>query len=272
MVTLACIVASSATLYLLVATAKATLLEAVHLMGWWPVKPLNFVESCGLALLLYTGPLFEIFFIERDMRGFGGWQQTVATLSSWQGYRNYVAGPFTEEVIFRSVLIPLHLMAKIPASKIVFLTPLYFGLAHVHHLYDFKLDHPDTPWLPAIMRSVFQCVYTTLFGWFASFIYLRTGSVYPSILIHSFCNWVGLPRIWGRPERKNEFGPAPVMLRGKDDGVSWSRRASPEMGNIWVVAYYALLVLGLYGFCVCLWPLTDSTAALITFGAAKTKS
>jgi prenyl protein peptidase len=269
MVTIACIVAASATLYLIVVTGKASPLEAIHLMGWWPIKPLDYVKSCCLVLVLYTGPLFEIFLIERDFRGFSGWQEAVATLTSWQGYRNYVAGPVTEEVIFRSVLIPLHLLAKISPSKIVFLTPLYFGLAHVHHLYDYKLDHPHTPLVPAIMRSLFQCLYTTLFGWLASFIYLRTGSMYPSILIHSFCNWVGLPRLWGRPTRRENFAPAPVMLRGKDDRESLRRARSPELGNAMVVAYYVLLVLGVYGFAVGLWPLTESTqAALTTFGAA----
>lgn len=267
--TVACIIASGATLYLLVTTAKLQPGEAVRLLGWWPIEPFNFLKSCALALLLYTGPVFEIIFIEHDMRGFGGWQQTVATLTSWMGYRNYIAGPVTEELIFRSVLIPLHLMAKVSAARIVFLTPLYFGIAHVHHLYEFKLTHPHTPWLPAIVRSAFQFGYTTLFGWFASFLYLRTGSIYACILIHTFCNWVGLPRFWGRPRSRDSSAPAPVVLRGKDDGEISSRPTSPEVGDAWVVAYYVLLVLGAYGFYAALWPLTESTQALITFHSAK---
>ena len=269
--TIACIVASAATLYLLIVTAKLQPLDAVRMLGWWPIEPLGILKSCSLATLLFTGPLFEIIFIECDLRGFGGWQQTVATLTSWMGYRNYIAGPVTEEVIFRSVLIPLHLMAKVSTSNMIFVTPLYFGIAHVHHLYEFKLTHPHTPWPPAIFRSIFQFGYTTLFGWFASFLYLRTGSIYACILIHTFCNWAGLPRFWGRPRRRDEFVPAPVVPRGKDDGETSSHSRSPRVGNAWAVAYYVLLVLGASGFCIGLWPLTDSTQALTSFHSAKTK-
>jgi prenyl protein peptidase len=269
-VTIACIAASAATLYLLVGIAKAKPLEAMHLLGWWPVKPLEFLKSFALVLLLYTGPLFEVVFIEKDLRGFRGWEQTVTTLSSWSGYRNYVAGPLTEEVIFRSVIIPLHLIAGISSSKIVFLTPLYFGIAHVHHLYEFKLTHPHTPWLPAILRSTIQFGYTTVFGWFASFLYLRTGSIYAGVLIHSFCNWGGLPRFWGRPHRRAEFTKTPVVPRRKYDGEMPHLKMEPhEVGNAWVVAYYVLLVVGAYAFYRGLWPLTESTQALTTFGSAK---
>lgn len=270
--TIACIVASAATFYLLVVKAKAKPLEAVHLLGWWPIKPLDFLKSCALVLLLYTGPLFEVIFIEQDLRGFRGWEQTVATLSSWAGYRTFVAGPVTEEVIFRSVIIPLHLLAGISPSKIVFLTPLYFGIAHVHHLYEFKLTHSHTPWLPAILRSALQFGYTTLFGWFASFLFLRTGSIYACIIIHSFCNWGGLPRFWGRPQRRQEFGPTPLVPKRKDEGeVPRLRGQSSEVGNAWVAAYYVLLLIGAYGFYASFWLFTESTQALATFNTAKRK-
>ena len=253
-------------------TAKAKPLEAIHLLGWWPIKPLEFLKACSLVILLYTGPLFEVIFIEKDLRGFRGWDQTVATLSSWSGYRNYIAGPVTEEVIFRSVIIPLHLIAGISASRIIFLTPLYFGIAHIHHLYEFKLTHPHTAWLPSILRSTVQFGYTTLFGWFASFLYLRTGSIYPVILIHSFCNWGGLPRFWGRPHRREEFASTPVVLRRKDDGEMPRVKDQPhEVGNAWVVAYYILLLIGAYAFYAGFWPLTESTQALATFPSAKKK-
>ncbi|KAG5336705.1 hypothetical protein C0989_012059 [Termitomyces sp. Mn162] len=37
--------------------------------------------------------------------------------------------------------------------------------------------------------------YTTLFGFHCSYMFLRTGSVYPSITAHIFCNIMGLPEI-----------------------------------------------------------------------------
>src|SRR5271156_3709561 len=107
-------------------------------------------------------------------------------------------GPLTEEILFRSASVPLLLLARMSSTKIIFLTPVIFGLAHVHHFYEFRITHPHTPIIAAILRSVFQLAYTTLFGAYATFLYLRTGSLLTVVLVHAFCNWMGLPRFWGR--------------------------------------------------------------------------
>ncbi|KAI1619506.1 prenyl protein peptidase [Exophiala viscosa] len=265
-VTLACVVASSATLYLLVVTAKLTALDAAHLLGWWPVRMVDVFKSCALTLLLFLGPVWEKLFIEGHWDDLRRGRKLVESLKSWQGYRNYVAGPITEEVIFRSILVPLHLLAKVSPTKVVFLTPLYFGIAHVHHFYEFTLTHPHTPLLPALLRSVFQFGYTTLFGWFAAFIYLRTSSLYACVIIHAFCNWVGLPRFWGRVQRREEYPLPPVATRGKDDTDAIQVHGFAGRLDVkWTVIYYALLLTGAYGFYAGLWPLTNSSKALADF-------
>lgn len=269
-VTLASVVASTATLYLLIRTAKLTPTQSLHFLGYWPLSITDLAKSCALTLLLYLGPLFEKIFIEGDMTDFRRGRKVVESLSSWQGYRNYVAGPITEEVIFRSVLVPLHLLAKISPTKIVFLTPLYFGIAHVHHFYEFTLTHPHTPLIPALLRSLFQFGYTTLFGWFADFIYLRTGSIYACIIIHSFCNWVGLPRFWGRVKRREQYPLSPVAIRGKDDTDAIHARGGGDTPGLkWTIAYYILLVTGAYLFYTGLWPLTASDAGLAQFSNSE---
>ncbi|EXJ69740.1 prenyl protein peptidase [Cladophialophora psammophila CBS 110553] len=274
-VTLACIIASAATLYVLTRTAKLSLSEALHMLGCWPVRPLDLFKSLTLTFLLYIGPLFEKIFIERDLDDLlhRGIAATSETLSSWQGYRNFVAGPVTEEIIFRSVLVPIHLLAKVAPSKVVFLTPLYFGIAHIHHFYEFHLTHPHVSILPVLLRSLFQFTYTTLFGWFAAFIYLRTGSVYACIIIHSFCNWAGLPRFWGRVRRREEYPISPLAIRGKDDTDAVQAQGKGEkLGLRWTVAYYLLLVAGAFAFYRGLWPLTTSEAALSEFARNKRKT
>lgn len=149
-------------------------------------------------------------------------------------------------------------------ARIVFLTPLYFGIAHVHHFYEFRLTHPDTPVVAALFRSIFQFGYTTLFGWFAAFVYLRTGSLPAVILIHSFCNWCGLPRFWGRVEADMPIGPP--QMRAKDDAdVSTVHVADGQLGVSWTAAYYVILVAGAVGFYYMLWPLTESSSALAQF-------
>lgn len=39
----------------------------------------------------------------------------------------------------------------------------------------------------------FQAGYTTVFGWYASFLLLRTGHVIAPIGAHAFCNFMGFP-------------------------------------------------------------------------------
>ncbi|RMD40279.1 hypothetical protein DV735_g4856, partial [Chaetothyriales sp. CBS 134920] len=169
-VTLSCVLSTISTFALLVLAVNVKASEAVHLLGYWPISPLDILRACFLTILLFLGPLFELLVVDGAVGPESG-RQVVESLSSWQGYRNFIAGPITEEAVFRSVLVPIHLLAKIPPSRVVLLTPLYFAVAHVHHFYEFTLTHPHTPFSGALLRSAFQFGYTTVFGWLATFIY-----------------------------------------------------------------------------------------------------
>ena len=119
--------------------------------------------------------------------------------------------------------------------------------------------------MPALLRSLIQFGYTTVFGWFATFVFLRTGSVWAVILAHSFCNWAGLPRVWGKVERSAIIGPVGKegRQRGKEDEDP-VQVANGELGILWTVAYYVLLFAGAGAFYKELWPLTESNRALAT--------
>jgi len=178
----------------------------------------------------------------------------------------------TEELIWRALLIPLHLLALPPKAagqqsytSLIFITPLYFGLAHLHHLYEFKLTHPRVPIVVALLRSIFQFGYTSVFGFFASFVFLRTGNVWACCLAHSFCNCMGLPRLWGRlqgPEPDSEPMGPPVDSPIGAEGVPHPA-VRGALSIWWTVAYYVLLVIGAMGFYMTLWPLTESEFALV---------
>ena len=74
----------------------------------------------------------------------------------------------------------------------MFLTPLWFGAAHLHRLYEGYLDCGRvTPGMVA--AGVVQFGYTTVFGWWASWVLVRTGGVAAVVLGHGVANWVGLP-------------------------------------------------------------------------------
>lgn len=67
---------------------------------------------------------------------------------------------------------------------------------------------------------VFQFIYTSLFGFHAAFLFLRTGSIVPPILSHVFCNLMGFPDLMGalqeadaqgKPGQKIVIGASYVM-------------------------------------------------------------
>jgi prenyl protein peptidase len=163
--------------------------------------------------------------------------------------------------VWRSFIVPLHVLADFSGKQIVFLTPLYFGIAHLHHLYEFRVTHPEVPMFVTVLRSLFQFTYTSLFGFFATFVYLRTGNVYTCMLAHTFCNWMGLPRFYGRVgvEAGVPIGPPDV---DKKDDKQKSVSVYGGKGFSWTVAYYAVLIAGAVGFYCLLFPLTESSHAL----------
>ncbi|KAJ5139041.1 CAAX amino terminal protease [Penicillium bovifimosum] len=262
-VTGSCIASCIIVLYLIVQEGGSSLGAGARQLGWWPVGLLETMRGLLLTAILFTGPLFERGIVEGEWKFWFRRSKLSESLGGWIGWRNYVAGPFTEEVLFRSAIVPLHLLAHTSPSRIVFIAPLYFGIAHVHHFYEFRLTHPDTPAFAALLRSLFQFGYTTVFGWYATFVFLRTGSLLAVVLIHSFCNWCGLPRFWGRVEAGEPIGPP--VTRSKEDSDAGVEVAGGTLGIGWTVAYYLLLVAGAVGFARGLWPLTESYHALVSF-------
>ncbi|EKG19682.1 Abortive infection protein [Macrophomina phaseolina MS6] len=271
-VTTSCIVCTLITLYILAQSAHDSFFDALHHLGWWPVSIADIVKVLLLLCVLFAGPLFENGFVDGDWRDWVVGRHVNETFSSWIGWRNFVAGPTTEELIWRSLIIPLHLSAHVSPTTTVFVTPLYFGIAHVHHFYEFRITHPHTPVAAGVARSLFQFAYTSLFGFFAAFVFVRTASLPAVIIAHAFCNWMGLPRLWGRvgPRASGAaveavpIGPAGVNGEGKRaDGPSVAAAQGDHIG--WTVAYYTLLVTGALGFWWLLWPLTESNNALAAF-------
>ncbi|KAL8943945.1 MAG: hypothetical protein Q9216_000757 [Gyalolechia sp. 2 TL-2023] len=251
------------TIYVLATRANASRLEILRLMGWYPLGVLEVANSFLLTTLLFAGPLFERIVVESRWKDWIHGQIIRESVGSWIGWRNYVAGPVTEEILFRSLLVPLHLLTPLSSTRVVLLTPLYFGIAHVHHFYEFILTHPHTPMAPSIIRSLIQFTYTTIFGWYATFVFIRTGNVVAVTMVHTFCNWAGLPRVWGRVEPRVAIGGP--SIRGKEDSGNEDDRGT--RGNwAWSAAYYVLLVAGALGFQQCLWVLTESPRALTKIG------
>ncbi|TMW68492.1 hypothetical protein Poli38472_005960 [Pythium oligandrum] len=105
--------------------------------------------------------------------------------------RNYILGPLTEEFVFRSCMVPLLICADFSAKQIILGSPLTFGVAHLHHFVEHLKSGRSIK--EALLIVGFQLMYTSLFGAYATFVYLRTGHFISIFLIHIFCNVMGFP-------------------------------------------------------------------------------
>ncbi|KAF4532203.1 hypothetical protein B566_EDAN002266 [Ephemera danica] len=124
--------------------------------------------------------------------------------------RNQIVAPLSEEFTFRACMLPLLLQCIRPSVAII-LCPLLFGVAngldkkrwelscwqrgsfpaHFHHAVE--MIKKGIPMKRALYVSCFQFFYTTLFGAYSAFLFVRTGHLIAPFLVHSFCNHMGFP-------------------------------------------------------------------------------
>uniref|UniRef100_A0A667ZCL1 CAAX prenyl protease 2 n=1 Tax=Myripristis murdjan TaxID=586833 RepID=A0A667ZCL1_9TELE len=132
--------------------------------------------------VFYLGPL--VHSAMDNPKGFMGELQSVLDVQSWKlcvgdvmWLRNQVVAPVTEELVFRGAMLPMLVPCTGPTAAI-FIAPLIIPI--------FTLS-----------CSVIgiQFLYTTVFGAYTAFIFMRTGHVVGPVLCHSFCNSQGLPDI-----------------------------------------------------------------------------
>ncbi|KAI0048073.1 Abi-domain-containing protein [Auriscalpium vulgare] len=149
--------------------------------------------------LLFLGPLYG-HYLGFDLPFMKRWsfkEKVVGTLSSWMGFRNYVVGPLTEELVWRSCIVAAYHLAGASNKYIIFVSPISFGAAHLHHGWEtyVRFGRNSQAIQRAFISTLFQFTYTTLFGFHCAFLFLRSGSVFPPIAAHIFCNIMGVPQL-----------------------------------------------------------------------------
>jgi len=112
----------------------------------------------------------------------------------WITLRTLVVGPFLEEVAYRGIIASLVSSGGWSYWMTSLISPLIFGLSHLHHI----IDHVKSCGMTlgqAIAAVTLQLGYTTLFGWYVSMVFLLTRDIKVVFVIHTFCNWMGLPTL-----------------------------------------------------------------------------
>ena len=155
-----------------------------------------------LVLVLYSGPLVQSWLSGEPV--FAHITHERADLN----IRNYVFAPVSEEVVFRGCLVPL-LLPQLGQTQTALLSPLFFGVAHLHHLVEwYRAAGSGSQRLSAVLVSLLaQVAYTSVFGMFSAYLFIHTGHLISPILSHALCNAFGLPDFTGIPD-----SPQPLLV------------------------------------------------------------
>ncbi|KAI9297693.1 Abi-domain-containing protein [Neoconidiobolus thromboides FSU 785] len=177
--------------------------ELVYELGLIPINGIyTLISSSILITILFMSSLVQ-FYIEEDLffqkNNFKSYFNYL--FFNLFGLRAYIIGPFSEEFIFRVCMLLPYIHSNQNKNLVIFYLPLFFGAAHLHHFIE-NLRF-GIPFKKALFQSIFQFIYTTLFGWYATFLFLRTGSLWNLFLSHTFCNMMGLPYLSSKLSSKS---------------------------------------------------------------------
>ena len=83
--------------------------------------------------ILYLGPLYATFLDAKlPFQSGWSWDRDVSPVFwTWIGIRNYFFGPITEELVFRACVLAVYHLAGSSRNKMIFLSPLLFGLGEL---------------------------------------------------------------------------------------------------------------------------------------------
>ncbi|CCD27237.1 CAAX prenyl protease NDAI_0K00460 [Naumovozyma dairenensis CBS 421] len=163
-----------------------------------PTYYLDINMGIWIILILYVGPIIDLllYYIIRGEKKliFSDFKNEFNNIYS---LRNYIFAPITEEIFYTSMLLNCYLnlcpIEMLSMRKLLWEPSLFFGIAHVHHMYEaFKIG--DQNIITILINTMIQFSYTTLFGAFTNFVFLRTGgNLWACIFVHGLCNIMGFP-------------------------------------------------------------------------------
>ncbi|XP_034020509.1 CAAX prenyl protease 2 [Thalassophryne amazonica] len=161
-----------------------------------------------LTMVLFLGPLTQLAmdcpwtFLDGIRVACDPWFW-VLSFSDMRWLRNQVVAPLTEELVFRACMLPMLVPCAGP-SVAIFTCPLFFGVAHFHHVIELLRFRQGTVF-GIFLSAVFQFSYTAVFGAYTAFIFIRTGHLIGPVLCHSFCNHMGFPAVSSALEHPHRF-------------------------------------------------------------------
>ncbi|XP_057581561.1 CAAX prenyl protease 2 isoform X12 [Hippopotamus amphibius kiboko] len=135
-----------------------------------------------LTMILFLGPLMQLSMdcpcdLADGLKVVLAPRSWARCLTDMRWLRNQVIAPLTEELVFRACMLPM-LAPCTGLGPAVFTCPLFFGVAHFHHIFE-QLRFRQSSVGSIFLSAAFQFSYTAVFGAYTAFLFIRTG--------HAFC-------------------------------------------------------------------------------------
>lgn len=205
----------------------------------------NIFESILLICQLFIGPMIDMILYHIFINGYS-LQAVINSIKSlfntiWN-IRNYIFAPITEEIFYTSLLLTSYetLFKDITFKRKLFETPIFFGIAHIHHAYETYCKSKLVANGPSIITigisTIFQMTYTYIFGILTNYIFIVTqGNLLSCIILHSICNIMGFP---GESELQFYYSVIKPLKETK----------MKRLLTLWNKIYIGLLLLGIILF------------------------
>ena len=182
-----------------------------HLLHVLGVRAAGFLPAIALSLLLvvilYIGPIFQCL-----SEGDNLFEHIINGRTDLN-FRTYVFAPFAEELVFRACMLPV-LVPWLGDSWSIAVCPLFFGLAHIHHIMEWRRRRDGTPLIHALLVVLVQFCYTSIFGMFSAYLFVRTGHLASPVVSHALCNAMGLPSFEAIPSHPYKRGVGMAYVLG----------------------------------------------------------
>ncbi|XP_049570144.1 CAAX prenyl protease 2 isoform X9 [Orcinus orca] len=133
-----------------------------------------------LTMILFLGPLMQLSMdcpcdLADRLKVVLAPRSWARCLTDMRWLRNQVIAPLTEELVFRACMLPM-LAPCTGLGPAVFTCPLFFGVAHFHHIFE-QLRFRQSSVGSIFLSAAFQFSYTAVFGAYTAFLFIRTGPI-----------------------------------------------------------------------------------------------
>uniref|UniRef100_A0A8D1V5B2 CAAX prenyl protease 2 n=1 Tax=Sus scrofa TaxID=9823 RepID=A0A8D1V5B2_PIG len=143
-----------------------------------------------LTMILFLGPLMQLSMdcscdLADGLKVVLAPRSWARCLTDMRWLRNQVIAPLTEELVFRACMLPM-LAPCTGLGPAVFTCPLFFGVAHFHHIFE-QLRFRQSSVGSIFLSAAFQFSYTAVFGAYTAFLFIRTGGPFALCLPQKVC-------------------------------------------------------------------------------------